>query len=80
MNNKPIAYIGLALTLAGFLSAVGLVAFGRSVEWLRDSGEGAAWGAFAMCIVGCAFGLVNCGGQRQGKWQPRSAACWWPCS
>jgi hypothetical protein len=59
MNNKPIAYIGLLLVLAGFLSAIGLVAFGQSVEWLRHSREGAAWGAFAMCIVGCAFGLIN---------------------
>jgi drug/metabolite transporter superfamily protein YnfA len=58
-DNKPIAYIGLFLVLAGFLSVIGLFAFGESVEWLRDSREGAAWGAFAMCIVGCAFGLIN---------------------
>ena len=59
MNNKPIAYTGLFLVLAGFLSIISLFAFGESVEWLRHSREGATWGAFAMCIVGCAFGLIN---------------------
>ena len=59
MNNKPIAYTGFFLVLAGFLLVVGLLAFGNSFQWLRHSREGAAWGAFAMCIVGCAFGLLT---------------------
>jgi drug/metabolite transporter superfamily protein YnfA len=59
MINKPIAYTGLFLVLAGFLSVIGLFAFGERFEWLRHSREGAAWGSLAMCIVGCAFGLIN---------------------
>ena len=59
MNNKPIAYIGLFLVLAGFLSIIGVLAFGESVAWLRPAREGVALGAFAMCIVGGAFGAIN---------------------
>ena len=59
MSNKPIAYTGLFLVVAGFLMFIGDFAFGESVEWLRYSREWAARGAFAMCIVGCVFGLIN---------------------
>jgi hypothetical protein len=59
MHDKPIAYTGLFLVLAGFLSILGVLALGDSAEWLRRSREGIAWAAFAMCIVGGTFGLIN---------------------
>lgn len=59
MDNKPIAYIGLFLVLAGFLAIIGVFAFGESVAWLKPAREGVALGAFAMCVVGGAFGAIN---------------------
>ena len=59
MNDKPVAYIGLVLVLAGFLLAISVLSLADRVEWLRHSREGATWAAFAMCIVGCAIGLIN---------------------
>jgi hypothetical protein len=59
MNNKPIAYTGFFLVTLGFVAVVSLIALGENVIWLRNSRNGIAWGAFAMCAVGCVLGAMN---------------------
>ena len=57
MNNKPLAYIGLSLVLAGFLSFIGIFAMGNNVgSEIRD---GVALGAIAVCFAGSVVGLLN---------------------
>ena len=59
MNNKPIAYIGLVLVLASFLTFVVLLSLDRGSmpQWLNL--EAAAWGALAVCVVGVVFGVIG---------------------
>ena len=59
MNNKPIAYIGLVLVLASFLTFVVLLSLDRGSmpQWLNL--EAAAWGALAVCVVGVIFGVIG---------------------
>ncbi len=59
MNNKPIAYIGLVLVLASFLTVLVLLSLRRGYWpiWLDPSA--AAWGALAVCVVGVIFGVIG---------------------
>ena len=58
MKSKSVAITALVLAVIGLLATVAVFAFQTAINKL-GSGEAAAFGSLAVCLVGCVLGWIN---------------------